>query len=66
MMHETDSTISHFSASNPLVLHGSSQDSSLKWGPPTSNIVNLNCDGAFNLNQGAVGIAARNCEGSLL
>ena len=35
-------------------------------GPPTSNIVKLNCDGAFKLNQGVVGIAARNCEGSLL
>ena len=35
-------------------------------GHPTSNIVKLNCDGSFKLNQGAVGIAARNCEGSLL
>ncbi|PWA85745.1 Myc-type, basic helix-loop-helix (bHLH) domain-containing protein [Artemisia annua] len=28
--------------------------------------VHLNCDGAFKLNQGVVGIATRNCEGSLL
>ncbi|GJR48891.1 pol polyprotein [Tanacetum coccineum] len=66
MVHEADSTLSHFSASNPSVLYGLSQESSHKWVPPTSNIVKLNCDGAFKWNQGAVGIVARDCEGSLL
>ncbi|GKB64615.1 reverse transcriptase [Tanacetum coccineum] len=49
-----------------LVHSHSSQESSPKWVPPTSNVVKLNCDGAFKLNQGAVGIVARDSEGAIL
>ncbi|GJS29180.1 hypothetical protein Tco_0489800 [Tanacetum coccineum] len=66
IVHEADSTLSHFSASNPLVMYDLSQESSRKWVPPTLNIVKLNCDGAFKWNKGVVGIAAQDCEGSLL
>ncbi|GKE98067.1 F-box domain containing protein, partial [Tanacetum coccineum] len=31
-----------------------------------SNVVKLNCDGAFKSNQGAIGIVARDSEGVIL
>ncbi|GJU27804.1 F-box domain containing protein [Tanacetum coccineum] len=49
-----------------LVHSHSSQESSLKWVPPTSNVVKLNCDGAFKSNQGAIGIVARDSKGVIL
>ncbi|GKA27966.1 F-box domain containing protein [Tanacetum coccineum] len=49
-----------------LVHSHSSQESSPKWVPPTSNVVKLNCDGAFKLNQGAIGIVARDSKVAIL
>nr|GEY22569.1 RNA-directed DNA polymerase, eukaryota [Tanacetum cinerariifolium] len=50
-----------------LVVHSHfSQESSLKWVLSTSNVVKLNCDGAFKSNQGAIGIVARDSEGVIL
>ncbi|GKC67218.1 hypothetical protein Tco_1099816 [Tanacetum coccineum] len=55
MIHEADKSVSHDSDSNPSARNDhSSQDSSPKWVPPTLNIVKLNCDRAFELNQGSV------------
>ena len=34
--------------------------------PPTSNLVKLNCDASFKDSSAAIGIVARNCNGSLL
>ena len=60
------SSVSPMADSSSLAPHDESQASSLRWIPPTSNIVKLNCDASFKCNQAAVGIIARDHLGSVI
>ncbi|GKA95939.1 F-box domain containing protein [Tanacetum coccineum] len=57
-----------FSSDSPILptTNGISHESSRKWLPPTSNLVKLNCDASFKDSHAAIGIVARNFNGSLL
>ncbi|GJY06948.1 ribonuclease H-like superfamily protein [Tanacetum coccineum] len=63
VMQSEFASVSSLSPTPSSLVHShSSQESSPKWVPPTSNVVKLNCDGVFKSNQGAIGIVARDSE----